>query len=102
MPVEYDSDFSDTNSSVYLSARVNVNTTGVEAKVGATSDPGRQFVYIKNLSDETVYYGPSGLAVSDMGYLEEGDEICIAASSGISVILKTSSGTSDVIVQEIG
>lgn len=102
MAIKYNPNYSDTNESVYLSGTVTVNTTGVEAKVEATAAEGRQFVSIYNKGNSTIYFGPSELSTSDMEPLLKKQRVEIAASSGIIVILKTDSGTSDVVIQEIG
>ena len=100
--LKYDSDLSDTNSNVYLSGTVTVTVSGVEAKVGSTSEENRQFVRIYNKGNQTVYFGPSGLNFDDMEPLFKKQSVEIAATNLIEVFLKTETGTSDVIVQEIG
>lgn len=102
MGLKYDPELSDTNSSKYLSGRVNVNTTGVEAKVGATPSSDRQFVSIYNDGSETIYFGPDGLTTVDMEPLRKKQRVEIAATDALTIMLKTASGTSDVIIQEIG
>lgn len=102
MGLKYSADLSDTNASVYLSGRVTVDTTGVEAKVGVTAETERQFVRVYNDGAETVYFGPSGLATTDMEPLKKKQWMELAATSDLNITLKTASGTSDVIIQEIG
>lgn len=102
MGLKYNGDLDDTNSNLYESGRVTVTTTGVSASVSGTPEENRQFVRINNVGNQTIYFGPSGLATSDMEPLLKKQTVEIAATSGIDVILKTDSGTVEVIVQEIG
>lgn len=102
MAIQVAGDFDDTNNTVYLSGRKTVNTTGISARVGISNDENRQFVRIYNDSSSTVYFGPSGLSTTDMEPLLKKQAVEIAVRSEIDVIIKTSSGTADVIIQEIG
>ena len=102
MGVKYNSNESDTNSDLYLSARKTVTTTGINAAVGSQAADGRQFVTIYNDSNKTIFFGPSTLATSEMEPLRRRQRVEIAASTDIEVVLKTESGTAEVIIQEIG
>ncbi len=102
MGIKYNGDESDTNSGIYLSGRKTVTTGGIEASVGGSAADGRQFVKITNTSSTKVYFGPSGLSTSDMDVLKKNQSVEIAATPELEVTLKTASGTSDVIIQEIG
>lgn len=102
MGIKYNSNESDTNSDLYESARKTVNTTGVVAAVSSQAADGRQFVRIYNDGSQVIYFGPSGLATSDMEPLRKRQSVEIAATTDVEVVLKTSSGTSEVIIQEIG
>jgi len=102
MGLKYSSDESDTNSNIYESGRKTVTTSEIEASVGGSPADGRQFVRITNVGTETVYFGPSGLTTSDMDFLKRRQSVEIAATPELQVVLKTASGSSDVIIQEIG
>jgi hypothetical protein len=102
MGLKYSADYSDTNDAVYLSGRVTVTAVGVEAKVGASPADGRQFVTIYNDGTQTVFFGPSGLATTEMEPLKKKQRVEIAATDLLTITLKTASGTSEVIIQEIG
>lgn len=102
MGLKYSSDYSDTNASIYLSGRITVTAVGVSAQVGVSAADGRQFVNIYNDGNQTIYFGPSGLATTDMEPLKKKQRVEIAATDMLDIVLKTASGTSDVIIQEIG
>jgi hypothetical protein len=102
MGIKYNANESDTNSDLYESGRKTVNTAGVVAAVSTQAADGRQFVRIYNDGPQIVYFGPSGLATTDMEPLRRRQSVEIAATPDVEVVLKTDSGTSDVIIQEIG
>lgn len=101
MGVNLSSNYSDTNDSVYVSGRITVTTSDTEAKVGASREAERQFVRIYNDGNKTVYFGPGGQSTTDMEPLKKRQYVEIAVAD-LGVFLKTDSGTSDVIIQEIG
>lgn len=102
MGMKYNSNESDTNSNIYLSGSVTATTAGVSASVNGTPEDGRQFVRIYNDSNKVIYFGPAGLATSEMEPLRRRQSVEIAATPDIEVVVKTASGTGNVIIQEIG
>ena len=102
MGIKYNSDYSDTNDKVYLSGAVSVNTTEIEAKVGASAEPVRQFVRIHNKGNATIFFGPTGVTSATGEPLRKNQWVEIAARDGINIFLITDSGTATAIVQEIG
>lgn len=102
MGIKYSSDLSDTNDSVYLSDSVSVTTTEVEAKVGVSAEPERQFVRIYNKGPQTIYFGPTGVTSLTGEPLRKNQHVEIAARDGIGIYMVTDTGTATVIVQEIG
>lgn len=93
----------DTNSRVFTSGAVAVSDVAEEAKVGASANEDRQFIYIENTGNQTIYYGPSGTTSGNGARLFKDQWMVIAATKDIQVFLICESGkTSTAIVQELG
>ena len=101
MGIEENSNYSDTNSSLYKTKRVTVGTSETEAKVGATRESDRQFVRVYNDSNSIVYFGEEGTSTTDKEPLEKKQSVTIAVTD-IAVMLQVDTGTADVIITEIG
>lgn len=101
MGVKDNSNFSDTNSTLYKTGRITVATTDTEAKVGVSRETERQFVRIYNDSNDIVYFGEAGTSTTDKEPLQKKQSVTIPITD-IAVMLQVSSGTADVIVTEIG
>lgn len=101
MGINESSNYSDTNESVYLQGVVTVGVTEVEAKVGASRSPLRQFVRLYNKGTGTIYFGPTGVNSTIGEPLAKKQSVEIAASD-LGVYMIAGTGTVDVIVTEIG
>lgn len=101
MGVNENSNYSDTNESVYLSGAVTVGVTETEAKVGASRDSARQFVRIYNDGTATLFFGPTGVTTTSGEPLLKKQSVELAAAD-LGVFMIVASGTVNVIVQEIG
>ena len=93
MALKYSSDLSDTNARVYIVGTKNVTTTEVEASVGVTAHPDRQFVRIYNDGPETIYFGPSGITSSTGEPIRKKQWVEIAARDSLEVYIITDSAT---------
>jgi len=91
---------------VFLQSNLNVSTTAVELKVGASPDESRQVLRIYNKGDETIYLGPENTVTSSGANqgepLFKDQWIQFTIPPFLTVYAITDSGTSTVLVQEIG
>ena len=101
MAINLSSDTSDTNSTVYLSGPQTVTTSEVEAKVGGSREVNRQTLSIYNDGSSTIYFGPTGVTSSTGEPLLKKQRVEIPVSD-IGVYMITASGSSTVIIQELG
>lgn len=92
----------DTLDDGYVTGVVTVGTSEVEAKAGTSVLDGRNFIMIQNKSSNTVYYGPTGLTVSNGIPIKKNQFVSFPVSDNISVYLISGSVGNDVIVQELG
>lgn len=101
MTLTSSAEFGDTNDELYAQATVNVGTTEVEAKVGATRNPQRQVLRIYNNGNQTVYVGPTGVTASSGEPLRRRQSMTLQIQD-LGVFMITQSSSSDVIVTELG
>lgn len=94
-------EFNEVNETLYLSGSVTVGNTAVEAKVGASRAEGRQRLRIYNNSNVTIYFGPSGVTPGSGEPLLKKQWIELDIGD-LGVFLIASSGSNNVIIQEIG
>lgn len=99
-------DRSDVVGGSYLSKKITVSTTEVEAKVGASGLTGRQELLVFNDGTETLYYGPTGVTIRGTGAndgipLRANQVMNIQVGEGISVFLIAANANTDVIIQEL-
>ena len=93
----------DKSNTSYVSLRFSVSTTEVEAKVGGSPLSTRKELVIYNDGNKDVFYGPTGVTSSGSTkgiLIPVGGDARLPYGPGVSVFLITSSGTTDVIVQE--
>ena len=103
MPIGYNPDRLDTSDVSYTSAKVNVTSVAVEAKVGVTRNSARQYMILYNKGGGTVYYGPTGVTSSGANEglpLLANQEVGIPIGD-VAIFLIRASGNSDVIIQEL-
>ena len=100
MPISYNPELSDVFTDGYVAGALSVSTTPVEVKVGASVLEGREFLTIQNLGPRTIYYGPSGVTSSTGTALVKDQTVGFPPGTQ-SVFVVTSSGTSDVRIQEL-
>ena|SRR5690606_4081423 len=101
MGITFNPQSSDVNDNAYLSGTVTVGTSAVEAKVGGSALAEREMVRIHNISNSTVYFGPSGVTTSSGEPLYKNQWVSLPAGPNNPVYLIRASGSSDVIVQEM-
>lgn len=101
MTIEYSGEFDDTNSDLFSQDSITVNTSQTEAIVSGTDIYEREFVRIYNNGPQTVYIGPSGVTSSTGEPLRRRQWIEYALR-GQSIFMITASGSSTVIVTDIG
>ena len=92
--------FIDTVNREAVSGAVTVGTTEVEAKVGASPLSKRQILTIKNNSNKTIYYGPTGVTTSTGSPLEETEFIAIPLGPDVSIFLISADTGLNVRIQE--
>jgi hypothetical protein len=100
MGISLSSEYSDVNNDSYLSGLIVVTTSQVEAKVGASRLSGRETLRIYN-KGSTIYFGPSGVTTSTGEPLMKNQWVNIPAGENIEVFMITTSGSVNVIVQEM-
>ena len=96
-------DRSDVNDLTFTSTVISVGTSQVEAKVDGTRDPRRQRVLIYNASNNTIYYGPTGVTTSGstMGVPVFKDQIAVLPLGDVPVYMIAGSDSNNVVVQEM-
>lgn len=94
--------YDDVLEGSYVSLRITVGTTQIEAKVGASTLAYRELVTIYNDSSSTVYYGPTGVASGNVAAkgipIEKQTSVTISARQPVYLI--AASANNAVIVQE--
>jgi hypothetical protein len=102
-PITENPDRADVNDGSLISAVVSVGTTAVELKAGASRNPRRQGVHVYVDSNNVdIYTGPAGVTASGAAKgipLNAGGERWFPVGD-VAVWAITSSGTTNVIVQE--
>lgn len=84
----------------YVQGTVSVTTSQIEAKVGGSRLDKRQILRIYNSSNNTIYFGPSGVTTSTGEPIEKNNWVNIPAGDQIAVFLIAATGTNSVIVSE--
>lgn len=97
MAFSHNPDQADTNARLYAQATIAVTTSQIALTTGADANQV-QFVRIYNDGAATIYIGPSGQTLEPL-LKKQWIEIAI---NGSRVYGKTLSGTSSVIVTELG
>ena len=91
---------------LYIQANKDVSTTAVELVVGSSPDPDRMVVRIYNKGDETIYIGPENTVTAsgtNQGEpLFKDQWIAFGLHPNLTVYGITESGTSTVLIQELG
>jgi len=104
--ISYDPSQSDVVNISYVSAKITVSTSQVEAKVGGSRLTNRQELLIYNGGTETIYYGPSGVTVAGTGVNDgipiKGQQVLnIQIGDQIALYLIASNANTSVIIQEL-
>lgn len=99
-------DSSDIVNTSYVSKKITVSTTQVEAKVGSSPLVGRQELLVFNAGRQVLYYGPTGVTIAGAGVndgipIRTNQVLNIQVGDGISVFLIAGASNSSVIVQEL-
>lgn len=95
--------FSDVVDEAYVSNRISVGTTQVEAKAGASALSNRQELIIFNDGNRTVYFGPTGVTSTGATKgipIDANETVNIQVGDSLQIFLITDTSTSDVIIQE--
>jgi len=88
----------------YVATTLSVGSTQIEAKVGGSRDEKRQLVILYNDSNNTVYYGPTGVATSGANKgipIEKRQEVAVPVGD-VGLYLIAGSSGNNVICQELG
>ena len=97
--INFDPEFSDVLNDNFVGGTISVGTSQVEAKVGANRLSKREYLIIHNSGNNTIYYGPSGVTVSNGVPIVKDQTIGIPIGD-IGVFVISSSGTNIIRVQE--
>lgn len=85
----------------YVSGEVTVGTSAVEAKVGGSALAGREILIIYNKSNNSVFYGPSGVTTSTGVELKKGQFVSMPAGNAVGIFLIAGSASNVIVVQEM-
>lgn len=80
---------------------LNVGTSAVEAKVGASKLANRKGLVITNMSGNTVYWGCSSVTTSAGTPLDKKQSVTITAGASLAIYLISSATTNDVRIVEL-
>lgn len=94
--------FNEVDDTSYLSTSATITTSASELKVGASRLSGRQNLIVFNKGSSTIYIGPSGVTSSTGIPVEANQMFSYPFGQNIAVYAITSSGSSTVIIQEVG
>jgi hypothetical protein len=100
--INFNPEFSDVAQDNYVSGRIVVGTTEVEAKVGGSRLNGREMLVIYNDSNRTIYHGPSGVTTTGANKgipILKGEYVTIMVGD-LGVFLIAAQAGNDVIIQE--
>ena len=104
MGINDDSDRADVNETDYTSLVVSVGTSEVEAKTTGGPLANRQLLTIKNDSNSSIFYGPTGVTTSGSTkgdeLVKKGGFVSLPVGPSIGVFLIAGTASNDVIVQE--
>ena len=92
----------DTLNDGYVTGIVTVGVSQIEAKSGAQALNGRNVILIQNKSNNTVYFGPTGVTTTTGIPIRKNQFVSLTVSDNISIFLIAAEAGNDVIVQEIG
>ena len=101
MSITTDQDISDiVNNTDYVSGTISVGTTQVEAKVGGSRLEERKVVRVYNDSNNTIYFGPSGVTTSTGEPLTKNNWVELDLGPDVGLFLIASSSLTGIIIQE--
>jgi hypothetical protein len=100
--LEGSGEFVDVLDNSWVQGVVSVGTTQVEAKVGASKSDTREMIIIENISNKTIYYGPSGVTSSTGHRLIKDAWVEIMVGNNLGVYLIADSNGNNVIISELG
>ena len=95
-------EYSDVLDDSWLQGIVAVGATQVEVKVGASKSATREMIIIHNSSNNTIYYGPTGITTSTGIPLFKNQWVEIMAGNHQSVFMIAASAGNNVIIAEVG
>jgi hypothetical protein len=101
MSISESSEYSDVLQTAYIAVSLNVTTTQVHLKVGATQLIGRETLIVYNRGSQAIYVGPSGVTTTTGIRLTSNQMLTLNVGEGISVFAVTNSGSADVTIQEL-
>jgi type V secretory pathway adhesin AidA len=102
MTLNSNAKIADTNSDLLLIGNKTITTSQTILAVSTSNNEARQFVRIFNKGTNKIYIGVSGVTTTNGEPLEKNQNITIAITSSLSLYAITASGTSDVIIWELG
>ena len=97
------SDFNNRSNCSYLSTVITTGLVAVPLYVGAANLPGREHLYLENLSNKRIYVGPLGVTTSGATRgikLGSGDDIILPFGDKIMVYAICATAAKDLLVQE--
>ena len=101
MGISLSSEYSDVLEDGYVAGTVTVTTSAIEAKVGGSTLEGRETLRIYNNSNNTMYFGPSGVTIATGEPLLKKQWVEINVGSNIGVFLILESGSGEARIQEL-
>lgn len=101
MGINLSSEYSDVLNDGYVAGSITVGTTQVEAKVGASKQVGRELLIIYNKSNNTIYYGPSGVTTSTGIPIFKNSTLMLSVGENTALFLIAGSAGNSVLVQEL-
>jgi len=101
MSISESSEYSDVLQTSYIAATLNVTTSQVHLKVGASPLTARETLIIYNRGSQAIFVGPSGVNSTTGIRLTTNQMLTLNVGEAISVFAVTNSGNADVTVQEL-
>lgn len=106
MGMSFNPNKSDVLQGVLVTGIKSASTTEALAAAGVSNAEGRQTILLANRSDTvTVWLGPTGFTAGDAGVglsISPRETLRIDINENISLYLRTSASTADVVIWEIG
>lgn len=94
-------EFDDVFRDDYVSNQITVTTTPVELKVGASKLSGREYIFIVNLGNQTIWLNSSNAVSSTNGMpLEKGEKIGIPLGEPLTMWAVTATATAIISLSE--